>query len=240
MTATSPLSRLDALPPLQAHRSLTDAVHDALREAITHGVIGPGTRLPEVTIARQLDVSPTPVREALRRLGEEGLVQTSPHRGAMVVLCTPADLANLYELHEVLEQHAVSRAAERVAADPGAYRAAIEQLHALLGALDQAVPDSDQTGFNRLDLRFHRTLNAIAGNALLTDEIEQVHRRIQSARMRFDVQLPDRPARSQAQHRALVEAVSAGDVARAQELAGEHVRAVRDLVISLLAEGTST
>jgi len=100
------------LPRLEARRSLADSVHHALGEAITHGTIAPGTRLREVDVATRLGVSATPVREALRRLEREGLVTVTPHRGATVVTYTPAEIANLYEVHEVLESHAVRRATE--------------------------------------------------------------------------------------------------------------------------------
>lgn len=238
MAEASPPGGLAGLPPLRSHRSLTDAVHDLLRDAITHGVLGPGTRLPEVTLARRLDVSPTPVREALRRLGEEGLVLTAPHRGASVAICSPAELADLYEIHEVLESHAVRRATLRVAAgdmDSIERRGLLTELDVLLDAMDTAVANADHAEFNRLDLAFHHRINALGQNDVLTDQVEQIHRRIQSARIRFEVHLPDRPARSQEQHRVLVDVMGKGDVGLAESLAREHIRAVRDEVLSLLA-----
>jgi len=229
------LGNLTDLPALDRRRSLTDAVHDLLRDAIANGVLGPGTRLPEVTIARQLDVSATPVREALRRLGEAGLVETIPHRGASVVSCSPVDLANLYEIHEVLEGHAVRSATVRLATLPSEVRSAIlASLVTVADGLDAVVSHVDQREFNRLDLILHRKINVISGNDLLADEIEQIHRRIQTARIRFEVHLPDRLARSQDQHRALLKLMERGDAEGAMTLAREHIHAVRDVVISLL------
>jgi len=229
------LGNLTDLPAIDRRRSLTDAVHDLLRDAIANGVLGPGTRLPEVTIARQLDVSATPVREALRRLGEAGLVETVPHRGASVVSCSPVDLANLYEIHEVLEGHAVRSATIRLAALPAEECGAIlASLASVADGLDAVVSHVDQRDFNRLDLILHGKINVISGNDLLADEIEQIHRRIQTARIRFEVQLPDRPARSQDQHRALLKLMERGDAEGAMTLAREHIHAVRDVVISLL------
>lgn len=235
MTTHGALGNLTDLPALDRRRSLTDAVHDLLRDAIANGVLGPGTRLPEVTIARQLDVSATPVREALRRLSEAGLVETIPHRGASVVSCSPTDLANLYEIHEVLEGHAVRSATVRLAALPAEEQAAsLASLATAADGLDAVVGQPDQREFNGLDLILHRKINALSGNDLLTDEIEQIHRRIQSARIRFEVHLPDRPARSQEQHRALLTLMERGDAEGAMMLAREHIHAVRDVVISLL------
>lgn len=239
MAVDAVFAPLSNLPRLSTRRSLTDAVHDLLRDAITDGTLEPGTRLREVIIARQLDVSATPVREALRRLGEAGLVETSPHRGASVVSVSPADLVNLYEIHEVLESYAVSSAARRfsrweesIADRDGA----VDSIGALISAMDSVVTNADQSAFNRLDLAFHRQLNGLGGNDLMTDEIEQIHRRIQSARIRFEVHLPDRPARSQVQHRELLSTIVNGNAAAALALAKEHIHAVRDVVVALLRE----
>lgn len=218
-----------ALPPLHARGTLSDAVHHALQEAITDGKLQPGSRLREVAIATHLDVSPTPVREALRRLEREGLVETSSHRGAAVATVSPTDLANLYELHETLEAFAVRRAAERAPHD-------LAPLRSLLERIDESVTLPEQTTFNRLDIRFHRMLNDLSGNQQVAELIEQTHRRIQSARVHFDIHLPNRPQRSHVQHRQMLDAVASGDVSEAETIARLHISAVRDRVLPLLKE----
>lgn len=215
------------LPPLDIRRSLSEAVHHALQEAITDGRLQPGARLREVAIAAQLHVSPTPVREALRKLEREGLVEHGSHRGATVAVVSPAMMANLYELHETLEAFAMRTASQRGPLDLGPTRA-------LLAELDQSLARPDQTTFNRLDLRFHRSLNDLGGNPEITDLIERTHRRIQAARVHHDIHLPDRPRRSQAQHHALVDALADADADAAEALTREHIGAVRDQVIRLL------
>lgn len=219
----------DALPRLDPRRSLADAVHHALRDAITDGKLRPGARLMEVAIANHFDVSPTPVREAIRRLEREGLVETNPHRGASVALISAADMVNLYEIHEVLEAFAVRQAAALPGRD-------IAHLEDLLDAIDPIVDVPDQTGFNRLDLRFHRALNDMSGNPQLTLLIEGIHRRIQAARVRFDIELPERPRHSQVQHRGILDAVSAGDADLAEALTRDHIRSVRGSVHRILSE----
>jgi DNA-binding GntR family transcriptional regulator len=204
-------------------------VHHALGEAITHGTIALGARLREVEVATQLGVSATPVREALRRLEREGLVIVNPHRGATVVTFTPTEIAGLYEVHEILESHAVHRAAEADDRDTAALEHLLEEEEATL-------TEPDQQAFNRLDLRFHRTLNELSGNGPLAELTEQVHRRIQSVRIRFDVHLPNRPTQSHAQHKELLAAVRDGDADRAEALARTHIRTVRDAVLTMLSE----
>ncbi len=214
-------------------RSLSDTVHLALREAITDGQFTPGTRLREVAIANALKVSPTPVREALRRLEREGLVETTSHRGATVADVSPTVMANLYDLHETLEAHAVRRAAERSPHD-------LAPVRKLLKQLDKSIELPNQTTFNRLDLRFHRALNELSGNTQLAELIEQTHRRVQAARARFDIHLPDRPRRSQAQHHEMLDAVARGDADRAEQLARQHITSIRDTVLLMLEEVPTT
>lgn len=220
------------LPQLDARRSLSDAVFHALREAITDGRLAPGTRLREVALARQLGVSPTPVREALRRLEHEGLVTATSHRGAIVADVSAETMADLYELHEVLETFAVRRAAERGPHDLAPVEAVVEEIAASLEL-------ADQVEFNRLDLHFHRLLNELSGNAQIAEMAEQTHRRIQAARVRLDIHLPDRPRQSQAQHRALLDAIDRGDAAEAERLARAHIRAVREPVLAMMKGGST-
>ena len=222
-----PSSNLTGLPVLGARRRLTDVVSDALREAISDGMLAPGSRLREVALAKHFGVSPTPVREALRRLEREGLVVLDPHRGATVVAFGTDDIADLYEIHEILECRAVRRAASAPRD--------VAPLEAIMAEAERVLADPDQIEFNRIDLAFHRTLNALGGNAPLAELTEQIHRRIQGVRIRSAGHLPGRPALSHAQHRELLDAVRAGHADRAEALARAHIRSVRDAVIRVLA-----
>ena len=221
---------LARLPILGPRARLIDVVHEALRDAIAGGVLPPGTRLREAAIAQQYGVSVTPVREAMRRLEREGLVAVSPHRGAMVSVFTARDIANLYEIHEVLQCRAARHAAAAAHCDFAA-------LEALLAAMAAVLDEPDQREFNRLDLAFHRAINDMGGNPQLADLIEQTHRRILSQRIRLAVHLPGRPALSHAQHHELFIAVRTGDADRAEMLTRAHIRSVRDAVVRLLEDG---
>jgi DNA-binding GntR family transcriptional regulator len=223
-----PSPDLAHLPILGVSRRLADAVSDALRDAITDGTFGPGSRLREVALAKHFGVSATPVREALRRLEREGLVAVDPYRGATVATLSAAQLADLYEIHELLECRAVRRAAQAADRD-------LPDLEPILAEAETLLTEPDQTSFNRLDLAFHRTLNRSGGNPPLAELIEQLHRRIQGVRIRHAGHLPGRPALSHAQHREILEAVRGGDVDRAEALARRHIRSVRDAVMGVLA-----
>ena len=104
---------MTALERLRDH-SLSDRVAESVRAAIQDGVYQPGTKLVERTIASQLGVSHIPVREALARLADEGLVQRIPRRGAWVAGLTPVGLAEISSLRIVLEGFVVRRAQERL------------------------------------------------------------------------------------------------------------------------------
>lgn len=227
-TSTPRLPSLHLLG-LNSPRRLSDAVHHVLRDAITDGALPPGFHIREVAIAKQLSVSPTPVREAIRRLEREGLIQTTSHRGAVVAEVSPAAMANLYELHETLEATALRLAAERGPHELG-------QIRMLLDQIDASLSLSDQSTFNRLDLQFHRAVNELSGNPEMAEMAERTHRRIQAARVCLDVHLPDRPAFSQAQHWSILDAIASGDGDEAEELARLHISSIRDPVLSVLEE----
>lgn len=213
----------------QAPRKLSDAVHQILREAITSGTLAPGDRLREVAIARQLSVSPTPVREALRRLEREGLVESTSHRGAAVAAVTSSIMANLYELHETLEAAAV-----RLAVLRGPHN--LDHIRALLDRIDDSLSLPDHSTFNRLDLQFHRAVNELSGNREMAELAEQTHRRIQAARVRLDIHLPNRPTTSQKQHRQLLDTIVRGDHVEAERLARIHINTTREPVLRLMKE----
>ena len=239
MAERGPSPGVTSLLPLGAGRGLADTVHDTLLDAITRGAIAPGSRLPEVVIARQLGISPTPVREAIRSLEREGLVEVHRNRGASVVTTTAAELADLYDLHETLEGDALARAAQRAGTGGASAEQALAAAARLLDEIDAILSDADQVAFNRLDLAFHGELNALSGNPILVTTIERFHRRIQAARIHYDVCLPGRPERSQAQHRQVLDAVRRGDARAASDLGRQHIRNVRDPVLQLLRHQTA-
>jgi DNA-binding GntR family transcriptional regulator len=105
--------RLSALRPSGGHRTLAERAFATLHEAIVTGVLAPGERLPIEELAEILEMSPMPVREALRELDSSGLVENIPHRGARVTELSIDDLREVYEARLALERLAVRHAAEK-------------------------------------------------------------------------------------------------------------------------------
>jgi DNA-binding GntR family transcriptional regulator len=221
---------LDSLPPLAQTGSLVDRIHEALCAAILSGGLDPGTRLREIPLAKHFGVSTTPLREALRRLDFEGLIDLHPRRGAVVVDLAPATVAQLYEIRAILETGAVRRAAQAKDEDRD-----LAPVRALMTEASHVLHEPSQVEFNQIDVRLHRALNEVSGNPELAGLAERIHRRIQAVRVRCAVHLPGRPALSHAQHQAVIDAVRDGDPDRAEAALREHIESVKESVLEVLS-----
>ncbi|MDL4775444.1 GntR family transcriptional regulator [Actinomadura xylanilytica] len=197
----------------------TDTAYEAVRQMILSGEAGAGSRLGESELAETLGLSRTPVREALQRLGSDGLVEVLPHRGARVVRWTPADLDEIFELRALLEPYAAARAA-RQAPD----ETVLADLRAQCAAMERAAADGDLGLVADLNARFHAAVIDLSGNrrlpAMLTSVIHAPL--ILGTFHRYDA---ESMARSMNHHRELVAALEARDPAWAEAVMRAHVRA---------------
>lgn len=210
----------------QTLRAVTD-----LRQRILDGDLPGGARLFEVHLAAELGISRTPVREAMARLAEEGLLDRAPGGGFVVREFTLADAVDAIELRGVLEGTAARLAAERGAPETG-----IATMRALLERIDAALDIGagiDLQAYSDLNTQFHATLAGLCGSAVLGREIDRVTRLPFAAPSAF---LPGGSTAdtfpvslivAQSQHRALVEAIVAREGARAEAICREHARAAR-------------
>jgi DNA-binding GntR family transcriptional regulator len=151
--------------------TLRDKIAARLREWILDGTLRPGERVVEIDVAARLDVSRAPLREALGVLEGQGLVRISPHRGATVTRLSEADIREIFEIREALE----TLAAKRVRASKAPDRA--ERLEGALDALREAAAAKDMRRFSEADLRFHRELWTLAGNAHLAEVLDELSTR---------------------------------------------------------------
>jgi GntR family transcriptional regulator, vanillate catabolism transcriptional regulator len=211
-----------------------------LRKRILAGELPGGTRLYEVVLADELNVSRTPVREALSRLAEEGLLERARGGGFVVRSFAVADVLDMIELRGVLEGTAARLAAER-----GVSAARLAGIRDILARLDGCFGGTpgevDLDGYAVLNAAFHEALSRLAGSAVLETEIARVVRLPFASPSAF---LPHRAriealhatlAPAHAQHHAIVEAIAARQGARAEALAREHTRAARANVEQLFA-----
>src|SRR5262249_2433451 len=142
------------------HRTLAEKAYETLHQAIIAGALRPGTRLPIEELAEHLEMSPMPIREAVRRLDAVGLVENVPHRGARVTNLSVTDLAEAYEARRALEVPAIRRAAERFGeARAGHARECLDVL--------EGMPDDASVPTSEAHARFHFALYDAAESAWL-------------------------------------------------------------------------
>src|SRR6476660_9014347 len=208
---------LSRIPPMSATGSLVDQIRDSLYAAITSGELDPGTRLREIPLSAHFGVSTTPIREALRRLEYEGLVEVSPRRGAVVTALDEGGVADLYDLRLILET-----AAAGLAATSGRPLDRVEELLAQGAAY---VDEQPQVSFHRLDVQLHRAIADLSGNAALAATVEHVHQRIQAVRVRCHV--PGRLRVAHGQHVEIVEALRAGKARAAEAAVRRHITSAK-------------
>jgi DNA-binding GntR family transcriptional regulator len=203
-------------------RRMSDQIVELLRERIFRRTLRPGERLLEARLCDELKISRAPLREALLRLEREGLVETRPHRGAVVVEVTEIDEAMIRELRIPLESIALQRAAERQ--DPEL----IAGLEGRLNDIREAAAANDSTGAALAHLEFHRMLGEASGNTRLSVFLNQLTS--QSLALRSYAVLPPDVLRALASmHEAIVDVIRRGDVDAAGPVMAEHLLVPTDL-----------
>lgn len=215
--AALPVDRLRAyMSAGRTHGGATQAVSEALREAILDGVLRPSAWLREDELATVFQVSRTPVREALRRLADEGLAVKTAHHGTVVAPLTLDDLMALYVVRVDLEGLAARLAA---AAATSRLLAQLDEVHAEMA---EAGARADTEALRRLNLQFHRLLREGAANSYLDRFLTQVEHAVRRVPSGFVVE--GRAEQVQAEHAAVLEAVRRGDGDAAEQAARIHMR----------------
>jgi DNA-binding GntR family transcriptional regulator len=204
-------------------RVLRHEVLQGLRTRIVEGEIAPGTRLLEIPLATRLGVSRGPIREALRQLEQEGLVEFEPHRGAIVVGVPDDEIETMYGIRALLEATAFSRACRRLKARD------LEALDAMVESMIEASEDGDVERVTELDLEFHGRVVELSGLTYLRrlwSSIDGVVR-LRNARVRKQLGGPSvdraRLIEPSLEHRALVAALRAKRPAVAGRAARKHI-----------------
>ena len=202
-----------------------------LREKIVSGELPGGMRLFEVSLAETLEISRTPVREALSRLAEEGLLDRLPNGGFVVRRFGYEDVIDSIELRGVMEGTAARLAAERGASPEG-----LSRLHGIVEKIDACFGEGDAVDFDAysdLNEDFHRELAGLCGSEMIRREVERASAlpfASPSAFLpnRMEIAAFRRSLRSaQEQHKAIVNAIVGREGARAEFVAREHARTAR-------------
>ena len=198
----------------RGHRTLAEKAFDTLHQAILTGQLRPGARLPIEELADVLEMSPMPIREAVRRLDAAGLVENIPHRGARVTELSVTDLAEVYEARLALEVLAIRRAAERF--DEAHERTAHQRLAALNGCSDDS-----SAATSAAHAAFHFALYDAADSAWLTRLIRPVWETAE----RYCLEVPEcrQLAAREHEHEAILDSCIAHDPDAAAVALRDHL-----------------
>ena len=210
---------LDSAPPGDpGFATKSDLAYTRVRELILSGTLAPGAVLPQVALAQQIGISTTPLREALRRLKQDGLVELDAHRDARVRPLDATEARDLLELRRSLDPLAASLAAvRRTDADVEDLRAALDGLEALSASPSLAQLESHH--------RFHAAIHRASHNALLVQTLDGLWVKTDRYRRHgLEVGRTDEERDARAtEHRLLFEAVRDGDADSAADLMLRHV-----------------
>jgi len=211
-------------------KSLTEMVADEVRTRIIDGRIRLGAGLSEQSLAAELGISKTPVREALLQLKQEGLVQVQPQRGTYVFRLEAEQVTQISELREVLELAAARAALQRNAG------ALAERMGELLSGMRQAYERDDRVAYRRLDGDYHDALIDLCGNDYIRTAYRQISFCIAALRSRLSNEVALNKA-SLADHKEMLRLVRAGDAASLQKLMRAHINQTKQSYLEVLERG---
>ena len=215
------------IPPAALHEQATQR----LRQMLVEGQIAPGAKLNERALCEQLNLSRTPLREAIKTLAAEGLVELLPNRGAIAVQLGEADVLNTFEVMAGLEGMSGELAAQRITPEE------LAEIQALHFEMKAAYTRRDLSTYYRLNAAIHRAINTAARNPVLTNTYQQVNARLQALRFRSN-QDGEKWARAMAEHDRMIAALEQRDGAALRAELVAHLGHKRDVVLEQLRAST--
>lgn len=204
---------------IEQYKPLRDIVFETLRTAILDGNLKPGERVMEVQLAEKLGVSRTPVREAIRKLELEGLLEMIPRKGAYVADVSIKDVLNVLEVRASLEGLAASLAAERITEEE------IEHLKQSAKEFEEMNRANDRDGMVAKDTEFHSILLNASGNNKLLSIVEDLSDYVQRFRVIYFTEYSDSKDIIE-EHRKLLNAISERDGEKASQAAKDHIESI--------------
>jgi DNA-binding GntR family transcriptional regulator len=221
---TAPTSVSICVPRVERQR-LHDTVVEHLRNLIVEAVLAPGVKLNERELCETLGISRTPLREAIKVLAAEGLIEISPNRGATVSRMSAAEIQETFELMSGLEAMSGELACERITA------LELAQIKALHQAMLACKADNDLSGYYARNQEIHNAINAAAKNSVLTQTCLAVNRRLKALRFKSNFQA-EKWDRAVLEHEEMIEALEARDGKRLASVLRGHLLRKRDAVLT--------
>ncbi|SHG86112.1 GntR family transcriptional regulator [Cognatishimia maritima] len=213
-----------------AQKSLSNSQRalQELRRMIFAGELAGGTDHLESELADRLGMSRTPIREAALTLENQGLLELRPRKGVRILPVSPSDMREIYEVLTALESQAAEQAAQR-----GYSEADLSELAAAIEDMDRAVADQDLEAWAEADNRFHAELVRLGDNNRVASIFNMMNDQVRRARM-TTLYIRPVPTKSNADHRAVYEAIRQGDAETARRRHREHRQHAKEILIELL------
>ena len=208
-------------------QNLHEAIFQKLRLLLVEGKIAPGSKLNERELAESLNVSRTPIREAIRRLAADGLVELIANRGAIAVQLSLEDVIHTFNVIADLEGFSGELAANNIS------DAALSELEALQYEMMASYARRDLSSYYKLNLRIHHLINQAANNPVLAQLFSQVNARIEALRFRSN-QDGVKWEKAVEEHQEMLDALKVRDSVRMRRIMIKHVQNKRDVVVQLL------
>jgi DNA-binding GntR family transcriptional regulator len=214
-------------------QNLPEVIFQKLRSLLVEGKIAPGSKLNERELAESLHVSRTPIREAIRRLAAEGLVELITNRGAIALQLSLEDVVHTFDVIAQLEGFSGELAANNIS------DATLSELEALQYEMMASYARRDLSSYYKLNLRIHHLINQAANNPILSRLFSQANARIEALRFRSN-QDGVKWEKAVEEHQEMLEALKARDGVRMRKIMISHVQNKRDVVVQLLQSETQS
>lgn len=210
---------------IERHKSLSTMVFEQLKQQILAGSISPGTRLMEVELSEKLEVSRTPIREAIRLLEREGLVEVIPRHGAYTSAVSAEEIIGIMEVRRYMDSLAASLAAER---------GTEEDIEKIAEAADAYREEAEKADFDpntliRMDERFHESIASAAHNKALLNMVTELQELVIRFRYIY-YSNPDIMAGMLSEHAEILDAIRSGNAKKAGKVAGEHIDGLMNFI----------
>jgi DNA-binding GntR family transcriptional regulator len=208
------------LQPLHSATRIVDAVYESLREGIMSGVLVPGQQLSVPELARRLNVSRSPIREAVLQLVSDGLAVEQPRKGVVVATVELDDVLEIHEIREFTEALSARLCAERIDSD------GVAELRKIVAHQEACVAKDDAAGYFRTNAAFHEAIGRFSRNSRLHDILISLEGQMRIGLKRVSFESEQR-RRGVLEHAQIVNAIEKRDEDRAERLMREHIAKTR-------------
>ncbi|MEE0966064.1 MAG: GntR family transcriptional regulator [Bacilli bacterium] len=205
------------------HGSLGNRIFDILRDRILNGEYKTGQKLNELTLASELKISRTPIREALKQLELEGLVMSVPNKGVYVKGFSPRDIDDMFEIRLALEGLAIQLAIERMD------EVHLTKIKEIFELMEFYTLKKDNDKINDLNILYHETIYQATQSTYFEQLLKDIHYYV-SVTSRHSIQKPERLETALVEHRAILDAIVEGNKEKAKYTIQKHIRKTQVLV----------